>query len=114
MEIKIIKFDTHESGKMLGFMDVQIVDLGLTICGCKLFENDKGRWISLPDNEYTNKSGERRWQSFLKFDTDNGKEFQHVTKAALGLHLGSDTTTPESEKPLPPDLPPVEDLDIPF
>lgn len=114
MKIKIVNFKKHESGKLRGFVDVQILDVGLTIQGAKFFRNDKGEWLSLPDKEYTNKEGDRKWQSFLKFTPDKDKEFQDDVKIALVKYL--DGAQQETQRPqsTPDPSADVEPKSIPF
>lgn len=113
MEIKILGFKKYVSGKLRGYIDVQIVDLGLTIQGCKLFRNDKGSWVSLPEEKYTDREGTCRWQPFLKFTSNMDKEFQHEVKGTLKKYL---ETVPDRQ----PDLleesqaPDSQPYDIPF
>lgn len=112
MKIKIVSYNDFPSGKLQGFVDIQIIDWGLTIQGCKLFKNDKGSWLGLPDKEYTNKDGDRKWQSFLTFTADVDKEFQHEAKAAIQKHLEGTDNTPAT--PPQDDIPPIEQEEIPF
>lgn len=114
MKIKIVRWARHPSGKLEGFVDVQIIDWGLMIQGCKLFRNDKGSWISLPEKEYTDKEGTRKWQSFLHFEDAIFKDFQHEVKAALKAHRENEDGVPANNQPSKDNAPPVDQDDIPF
>ena len=67
----------------------------------------------MPEKEYTDSEGTRKWSSFLSFTEDVFKELRKDALDALEKHLeGADTpATPPDD--MPPDATPL-DSDIPF
>lgn len=77
-------FKPLNKGCLLGYVDVFIPKFGLEINGLKLFQKNGKRWIAMPDREYTNKEGEKKYAPIVCFKEKNHFEvFSEQVKEAV-------------------------------
>ena len=75
MKIRVKEYRRHQSGALQAVCDLEIIDIGLTIKGCRVFQKDKRAWINCPQEKYT-KDGETVYKDFLFFDEESKEKFR--------------------------------------
>lgn len=74
--IECIKYKAINKGPFLGFADFYIHKTGQEIYGCKLYQKNGNRWLSLPSNEFTNELGEKKYAPMMRYrNADHQKLF---------------------------------------
>lgn len=115
MNIEIVNYTEHASGCLQGFADIKIVDFGLTIQGCKLFKKEDSFWIGLPDKEYTDREGNKKYQKFLIFSKEVDKDFKESARDVIRNSLSGESVenqvTETDQQQAREEIP---DDDIPF
>ena len=71
MTIECLKYKAVNKGSLLGFADFFVPKMGLEVYGCQLFQKDGRRWIQLPQKEYTDNAGEKKYLSIVRFRERN-------------------------------------------
>ena len=87
MTIEIINYrETKSNSPLIGFVDVYISTFGLEIIGCTIFEKDGRKWVSMPQKEYVNKEGEKKYSPVNRF-RDRAKQdaFSRAVIEAVAL-----------------------------
>lgn len=76
MTIKCIRYLPVNKGAFLGFADFEIHKMGISIHGCKVYTKEGRKWVSLPDKEYTNPEGEKKYAPIVRLlNPDHFKPF---------------------------------------
>lgn len=82
--IECIKYKAINKGSFLGFADIYIPKTGQEIYGCKLYQKDGRRWVSLPSNEFINEQGEKKYAPMMKYrDPEHQKLFLEACVKAI-------------------------------
>ena len=108
MKIRIKEFRRHKSGYLQAFCDLEILDIGLTIKGCRVFQKDKRAWINTPQEQFM-ADGEKKYKTFLYFDDAHKDVFQANAIAAIRKWVEN-----ENEKASAPPMDSTSGTDVPF
>lgn len=86
----------------------------MQIIGLKLFKNQKGSWINMPDREYED-NGERKWAPIVKFTSDEVKKaFLDKVMDALRTYAMQEQAAPPPPAPTPQAQAYAANDDLPF
>jgi len=80
--IKIKNIRTADSDRVLALLDVEFVEFGMTVNGCKLLEGRHGRWLALPS--FPEKiDGETKWFAAVSLPKELAKVAQDAALTAF-------------------------------
>ena len=109
LKVTIEKFRAHEKNTLIGFCNVELVDLCMIIKDCTVHQREGKTWISLPSRSYQNNEGEAVWTDVVVFsDKEKRDEFQTAAVSAFHSFMGkeyNETTSAPSDN---------QEDDIPF
>ena len=113
MQVIASNFRPFAKNTLVGFVDLEVVDLGLRLLGWTVHKKDDARWIGPPGRKYVDDNGVEQWANTAEF-TDKGKraEFQKAAVEAIRrLLIPSKPATPRATAPAarsasPPPPPP--------
>lgn len=115
MNLQITKFRKYESGALQGYADILLIDVGLTLYACTLFEKEDRSWVGLPQQKYTNKDGETKYSWISEFTKDFRDDFQSSALAAISAFRENPPAEKAAAEEVPPEkVSPPLDNDIPF
>jgi len=86
MGIVCVDFKEYKSGCLEGFCTIYVEKWDAEIPGCKIFSKEGRKWFSVPSKEYTDDSGDQKWQPLFrirdkeKFKAFNTMAFQAVSE----------------------------------
>lgn len=83
MEISVTNYKRYEKNTLQAFVDLEIVDIGLTIKGCTVHQKSSSTWIGFPGREYKDSEGKTQWANILQFSKEKGDEFKSKTIEAI-------------------------------
>lgn len=62
-------------GALVAIFDVRIEGWGgLTLHDCKWFRNQRGSWVGMPSERYTDKLGNTRYRTLVEFFDEGAKD----------------------------------------
>jgi hypothetical protein len=67
MTVECTKYTPCNKGVLPGFADLYIPKTGLEIYGCQLCLKNGKQWLNMPQREYTNGEGEKKYLSIVRF-----------------------------------------------
>lgn len=89
MTIECINYKPVNKGSLLGYADLLLVKSGMELYGCSVHMKDGRRWVNMPSREYTNKEGEKKYMSIVRFrDAERMKAFSSEAMKAIELKTG--------------------------
>lgn len=110
LKVTIEKFRAHKKNTLIGFCNVELVDLGMIIKDCTVHQREGTTWISLPSRSYENNEGETVWTDIVIFsDREKRDVFQTAAVSAFHSFMGKEYNETTSA---PPET--QENDDIPF
>src|SRR5262249_58981578 len=66
IEVTATAFKPYAKNTLIGFVDLMLPSIGLTISGCTVHEKGESRWIGLPGRPYT-ENGVTKYANILDF-----------------------------------------------
>jgi hypothetical protein len=81
--VRIISSKIYVKNTLRGFIDFELLDIGLVIIGAGIHEKDGKRWLSLPSREYV-KNGEKSWIPTIEFASREARD--RITGAVLAAY----------------------------
>lgn len=69
MNVECTKFKSCVKGPLQGFAHLKIVDLGLEIYSCTVWQKNGKRWVKMPEKEYIDSVGEKKYFPHCRFNT---------------------------------------------
>jgi len=75
MSIEILDYkEVQGKGALKGFANLFLSKSGLELFGCGIFEKDGKSWVSMPQKEYTDKEGQKKYLPQVKFRERNHQD----------------------------------------
>ena len=72
IRVRIDAFKEHRRNTLIGFVDITLVDLGMSIRGCSIHTKDHKRWCGLPAREFTSDAG-KKWVPIIDFESQDDR-----------------------------------------
>ncbi|HJZ04570.1 MAG TPA: hypothetical protein VJ327_01755 [Patescibacteria group bacterium] len=95
MTIEILKFIPINKGACIGYLDIFVPKTGLEIYGCCIWQKDNNRWLNMPQREYTNPQGEKKYLNIIRFrEKGHADEFGRVALEAFDAWVKTQPTQP--------------------
>jgi hypothetical protein len=76
MKVLVTNYKRYEKNTLQAFVDLEIVEIGLTIKGATVHQKEGSAWIGLPGREYKDEDGKKQWANILQFSKEKGEEFK--------------------------------------
>lgn len=112
MNIECLKFKSHMSGKLVGFADFDLQDVGITLHGCAVFKNEGRTWVSVPSREYMD-GDEKKYHACIRFkDVEDLKAFSK--SAVQSIERLYQKQNPPIHNPEPTPMPSDHNEALPF
>ena len=83
MEISVRNFRKYDKNTLKAFVDLEILDIGLTIKDCTYHQQNNSEWIGLPGRQYEDESGKKVWAIILIFSKEKKEEFKNAAVKAI-------------------------------
>lgn len=98
--IECTKFTSFKKNLLLGFADLFVEKWGVEIRGCKLFQKEGKRWLTLPDREFKTPEGETAYAPIIYFkEMEHLKSFTEEAKKAIDKWCQNNTiVTPQQHQ----------------
>ena len=107
-KVTIDEFREHKSNTLIGFCNVELVDLCMIIKDCTVHQREGTTWISLPSRSYQNNEGKTVWVDIVVFsDKEKRDEFQTAAVSAFHDYMGKEYNETSAHSD-------TQDDDIPF
>ena len=82
--IECTRFKAHEVKCLRGFADIYVPGWGIEIPGFTLYMKGGQRWLNLPEQEYTDKEGNKKHRPIFFFrDKENLETFKRQVRDAI-------------------------------
>jgi hypothetical protein len=104
--IEILEYKPMDKGALKGYVNIYMPKNGLELYGCALFEKDDKAWVGLPQKEYTDKDGQKKYMSIIRWrERSHQDAFNRAVIEAVRLH---------QPKKQPPKQESLFDEEVPF
>lgn len=107
MTIECTKYTPCNKGVLQGFADLYLPKLDLEVYGCQLCNKNGKRWLNMPQREYTNAEGEKKYLSIVRFK-DRAKQDAFAEAAIKAIEkkiVEGANKPPQSPQMVQDDLP---------
>jgi hypothetical protein len=91
--IRCIKVRRYEKNTLRGFVDLELLCVGLVLRDCTWHEKNGEEWISFPSRSYEGDDGATRWQPLIEFAAGTRQaraQFQRQAIAAIHIFTEQD------------------------
>ena len=82
MNILVRSFKRYDKNTLKAFVDLEILDIGLTIKDCTVHQQAGSSWIGLPGRQYEDE-GKKVWATILIFSKEKKEEFRIASVEAI-------------------------------
>jgi hypothetical protein len=72
IRVRIDAFKQHRRNTLIGFVDITLVDIGMSIRGCTIHAKNNTRWCGLPAREFTSNEG-KKWVPIIDFENHDDR-----------------------------------------
>lgn len=66
--IKVLNFKKMQKNTLQGFVDISFPETGMEIYGCTFHKKGQQEWIGLPQKEYTDGEGQKKYVSIVRYN----------------------------------------------
>lgn len=107
MSVEIMNLKQVSKGVLICFADIYIPKLGLEIYGCSLCQKNGKKWLNMPQREYTNAEGEKKYLSIVRYrEREVQDAFGEAVIKAIDKKILEDAgQKPRQQMPIQDDLP---------
>ena len=86
--IEVLEYKPMEGkGALKGYANIYMAKNGLELYGCAIFEKDGKSWVGLPQKEYTDKEGQKKYLPIIRWRERNHQDaFSKAVVEAVRLH----------------------------
>lgn len=107
--IKIVKFKEYQKGSLVGFVDMELVKVGMVIHGASWFNSNGKQWFNMPSEKYTNSNGEEKYRPHLSFpDKEVYYAFQRAATDAMAEYMRENQPAQPAPAPVQQQAAPVQ------
>ncbi len=86
-EVTILALKPLEHGALVAELDLELPRIGLTCVGCKFFSKNGKEWVRLPQENYVDGHGQRRYKESLVIRGWAYHPFQAAAVAAIHAYI---------------------------
>lgn len=97
--IKVTKYKEIKKGALIGICEFHDDVRRMTFREVKIFEKAGQRWIGLPNKEFTNKMGEKKYMALVKEDDEIKEDLRKQVLDALQYFKLTDCTVSDEYVP---------------
>lgn len=101
MEILVKEYRRYEKNTLQAFVDLEIVEIGLTIKGCSVHQKGGKAWIGFPGREYADNDGKKQWANLMEFSKERKEEFRDAAVKAVKKHVVSEQAAAPKHSEIP-------------
>lgn len=107
MSVEVINYKHVNKGVLQGFVDLYLPKIGLEIYGCQLCMKNGKKWLNMPQREYTNAEGEKKFLSIVRYKEREVQDaFCAAAIKAIEKKIIEDAgQKPRQQMPIQDDLP---------
>jgi hypothetical protein len=90
-EVKIIEYKAVNKGALQGFLSIELVPSTMQIRDLTHFKKGDNEWFNMPQKEYTNKDGEKKYYATVFYeDTEIRERFMESLSVAFKKYMAEE------------------------